>query len=73
MDHAVSGTPILDAAVRAGCNKGCNYPDCEPACHPHALRMERILHEAVPWSTSGTFMIARYTRLMRELYPEKFR
>jgi len=49
----VTDTPIIDAVVRAGCNKGCNYPDCEPACHPHALRMRRALREALPWEPSA--------------------
>ena len=45
----MTNTPILDEAVRAGCNQGCGYPDCEPTCHAHRERMERALRAALPW------------------------
>jgi hypothetical protein len=63
-------TPIIDAAVRAGCNQGCNYPDCEPACHAHRLRIERSLHSALPWDVRCA--TDRVAALILELYPEKF-
>jgi hypothetical protein len=69
-------TPIIDEAVRAAV--ACVPQDrltaiaetvriCIAGAAPAALRA------AVPFSSSDCFKLAHYNRLMRELYPERFR
>ena len=65
---------IIDIAYRAGCPwYTCDVPNCQPECENYRLSALEILRAALPWSSSDCFKLSHYNRLMRELYPEKFR
>jgi hypothetical protein len=72
-------TPIIDAAIRAGCDATggptCTMPGCAKdgsGCDAPLL-VRSALRAALPFSSSDTAKLDRYNRLMRELYPERFR
>jgi hypothetical protein len=70
-------TPIIDAAIRAGCRafdtvvnikSGCDHPSCE--CHKKALILAG-LRAALPWPDGERMPLVG--PLLCELYPEKFK
>jgi hypothetical protein len=68
-------TPIIDAAIRAGCAEakvGCVYPGCAKSafkCRPAEI-IKIALRAALPWPDGERMPLVG--PLMRELYPEKF-